>query len=64
MSKRTGIIIILMTFIFTLHAQQKWNFIEVDKKSYELFQQKKWKELIKFNTEANAHGIDYFNLQT
>lgn len=53
-----------MSFIFTLHAQQKWNFTEVDKKSYELFQQKKWDDLIKFNKEANACGIDYFNLQT
>jgi len=53
-----------MTFIFTLQAQHKWNFFEVDKKSYELFQQKKWKELIRFSKEANTRGIDYFNLQT
>jgi len=63
MSKRAGIILVLLTFIFNLQAQQKWNYVEVDKKSYQLFQQKKWKELIVFNDEARSHGIDYFYLQ-
>ena len=51
-----------MSFTVIL-AQQKWNYIAVDTKSYELFQQKKWKELIDFNEEVRDHGIDYFNLQ-
>ncbi len=63
MSKRIGIsIIVLLTFQLAF-AQQKWNYVEVDKKSYELFQQQKWDELIKFNDEVRDHGIDYFNLQ-
>ncbi len=49
--------------LYVVQAQQKWNYTEVDKKSYELFQQQKWDELIKFNDEVRDHGIDYFNLQ-
>ncbi len=45
------------------NAQQKWNYAEVDKKSYELFQQKKWLELIEFNNQACEKGIEYFYLQ-
>ncbi|WP_372647988.1 tetratricopeptide repeat protein [Draconibacterium sp.] len=63
MSKRIGIAIIFMAVFSVLNAQQKWNYIEVDKKSYELFQQKKWKELIEFNDKACEKGIEYFNLQ-
>jgi hypothetical protein len=63
MSKRFGLTVILFLLFFFASAQQKWNYIEIDKKSYELFQQKKWDELIKFNDEARDHGIDYFYLQ-
>ena len=63
MPKRIGISIILLLTFQLAFAQQKWNYVEVDKKSYELFQQQKWDELIKFNDEVRDHGIDYFNLQ-
>ena len=63
MSKRIGISILLVIASQLLLAQQKWNYTEVDKKSYELFQQQKWEELISFNNEVRDHGIDYFNLQ-
>ncbi len=63
MSKRIGLTnILLFVFIF-VNAQQKWNFVEVDKKSYELFQQQKWAELIDFAKLSREHGIDYFYLQ-
>lgn len=52
-----------MCFVFAVVAQQKWNYAEVDKKSYELYQQQKWVELIDFANEVRAHGIDYFYLQ-
>ena len=52
-----------MAALFAVSAQQKWNYIEVDKKSYELFQQQKWTELIDFAEESREHGIDYFYLQ-
>lgn len=63
MSKRIGLSILLLLLVMFVHAQQKWNYPEVDKKSYELFQQEKWQELIVFNDEARKQGIDYFNLQ-
>ena len=52
-----------MLAVMTLQAQQKWNYAAVDTRSYELFQEKKWKELIEFNEQVREHGIDYFNLQ-
>jgi hypothetical protein len=63
MSKRIGLTLVFFAFLYVLGAQQKWNYPEVDKQSYELFQQKKWNELIAFNAEAREKGIDYFNLQ-
>lgn len=53
----------LIAIFSVLNAQQKWNYAEVDKKSYELFLQKKWEELIAFNDQAGENGIEYFNLQ-
>jgi hypothetical protein len=63
MSKRIGITILFSLFLLTVSAQQKLNFVEVDKKSYELYQQKKWKGLIKFSSQARNDGIDFFYLQ-
>jgi hypothetical protein len=63
MSKRTGLTGILLLLLFAVSAQQKWNYIEVDKKSYELFEQQKWAELIDFADEAHNHKIDFFYLQ-
>lgn len=64
MSKRIGITILLLSFFAVLQAQEKWNYAAVDKKSYELFQQQKWDELIALSNQAAEKGIDYFNLQT
>ena len=44
MSKRIGLIIVLIVLALNVKAQQKLNVPEVDKTSYELFQQKKWKK--------------------
>lgn len=63
MSKRIGITWLFIAAVLVLNAQQKWNYAEIDKRSYALFQQKKWKELIAFNQQARENGIDYFNLQ-
>lgn len=63
MSKRIGITVLLISILFSVSAQQKWNYLEVDKKSYELFQQQKWAELIDFASQSREHGIDYFYLQ-
>ena len=63
MSKRIGITVLLLSVLVAVSAQQKWNYAEVDKKSYELYQQQKWTELIEFANQSRQHGIDYFYLQ-
>ncbi len=64
MSKRIGITGILLLFLFAVSAQKKLNYIEADKKSYELYQQQKWGELIDFSAEVRKQGMDFFYLQT
>lgn len=63
MYKRLRIIVILLIMIGTVSAQKKLSTIEVDKKSYELFKQKKWKELIHLSKEARNQGINFFYLE-
>ncbi len=63
MSKRIGITIILLLFLFAVSAQKKLSYVEVDSKSFELYQQQKWNELIDFSAEARDQGIDFFYLQ-
>ena len=63
MSKRIGITIILLLFLFAVSAQKKLSYVEVDSKSFELYQQQKWNELIDFSAEAREQGIDFFYLQ-
>jgi tetratricopeptide (TPR) repeat protein len=63
MSKRIGITIILLLFLFVVSAQKKLSYIEADSKSFELYQQQKWIELIDFSVEARDQGIDFFYLQ-
>jgi hypothetical protein len=46
--------------VLTAVAQKKLNFVEVDKVSYELFQQQKWHELIDYAAEARNQKIDFF----
>lgn len=62
MSKRIGIAAILLLFLYTVSAQKKLSFIEVDKKTYELYQQQKWNELIEFSIEVRKQGMDFFYL--
>ncbi|MCG6188214.1 tetratricopeptide repeat protein [Maribellus maritimus] len=63
MSKRVGLIIVFGLLFLAVSAQETWNYVEVDKKSYELYQQKNWAEIIKYSKEARNHGIDFFYLQ-
>ena len=63
MSKRIGFIGLFLIMIISAKSQIKLNFPEVDRKSYELFQEKKWNELIQFSSEARTQGIDFFYLQ-
>ncbi len=63
MSKRIGITALFLLFLLTVSAQQKLNFVEVDKHSYKLFQQQKWEELINYSKLVRNEGIDFFYLQ-
>jgi hypothetical protein len=63
MSKRFGLTTCLLVLLMAVSAQQKLNYADVDKKSYELYTQQKWAELIDFADEARSNGIDYFYLQ-
>ena len=63
MSKRIGITGVFLLILTLASAQQVWNYPQIDKKSYELYQQKKWNELINYAAESRKHGIDFFYLQ-
>lgn len=63
MSKRIGLAGFLLLFAVVVSAQEKWNYAVVDRKSYELYEQQKWVELIDFADEARSQGIDFFYLQ-
>lgn len=63
MSKSIRIVFLILMAAFSSVAQEKWNFTEVDKKSYELYTQKKWNELARYTDKARKHGIDFFYLQ-
>jgi hypothetical protein len=63
MSKQIGLTVALGFVLLMASAQQSWNYIEVDKKSYGLFQQKEWAGLITYSSEARENGIDFFYLQ-
>ncbi|QGY44384.1 hypothetical protein GM418_12165 [Maribellus comscasis] len=63
MSKRVGLIIVFGLLFLAVSAQETWNYAAVDKKSHELYQKKKWAELIKYSNDARNHGIDFFYLQ-
>jgi len=63
MSKRIVLMSLLIVFLTAVQAQEKLNFAVVDQRSYALFQEKKWPELIQFSEEARKQGIDFFYLQ-
>ncbi|MDP2889573.1 MAG: hypothetical protein Q8P34_11520 [Bacteroidota bacterium] len=63
MSKRIVLIFLFIFFLKATQAQEKLNYAEVDKQSYQLFLEEKWPELIQFSVEARKQGIDFFYLQ-
>ena len=63
MPKRIATIFLLMILMLDAIAQEKLNYAEVDRRSYQLFQENKWPELIQFAAEAREQGIDFFYLQ-
>jgi len=63
MSKRIVLLSLLIIFLTAAQAQEKLNYAEVDKQSYQLFLDGKWPELIEFAEEARKQGIDFFYLE-
>ncbi|MDP2685656.1 MAG: hypothetical protein Q8O62_00435, partial [Aequorivita sp.] len=63
MPKRLFIISLFMVLLTVAKAQDKLNYLEVDKQSYQLFLEQKWPELIQYSAEARKQGIDFFYLQ-
>lgn len=63
MCKRIGTITVLLLFLLNVSAQKKLNFVEVDTRSYQLYEQQKWAELIDYSGQARKQGIDFFYLQ-
>lgn len=63
MSKRIELFLLFMIFLIVVKAQEKLNYAEVEKRSYALFLENKWPELIRFTSEAREQGIDFFYLQ-
>jgi len=63
MQKRIELIVVLILFLLAVQAQQKLNYPEVDKVSYELYMQGKWTELIDYAKEVRRQDIDFFYLQ-
>lgn len=63
MSKRTIIASFFLILFSVMHAQEKFNYTEANSKSYELFLNKSWSELIHYSHEVRKQGIDFFYLQ-
>lgn len=63
MQKRTGLIITATLLFLAVHARPQLNYPEVEKTSYELYLQGRWKELIRYSEEARRQGIDFFYLK-
>lgn len=63
MPKRVILSSLFLLSIMTLKAQDKYNYVNVDRQSYELFQDKKWNELIQFSAKVRKSGVDFFYLQ-
>lgn len=52
-----------MVFSLTVSAQKEIDFAGADRKSYELYEQQKWEELIDFASGVRKQGMDFFYLK-
>ncbi len=62
-----GRIILILVLAFQalnpVHSQQEFNFTEINRVTYELYQKGAWKELISTGEKALKEGVDYFYLR-
>ncbi len=63
MSKRIILMLLILLSFTAAEAQEKLNYVAIDKQSYDLFQNKKWPELIQLSAKVRKYGIDFFYLQ-
>ena len=63
MYKRYFILVIVFIFTHSISFSQELNVGEVDRKTFQLYQEKNWKELIKEGKEALNQGLDFFYLR-
>ena len=62
--KSTSIFVLLSILIcFDLKSQDTLTSAMVEQKSYQLYQDKKWNELVKFGNKALKQGYNYFYIQ-
>jgi len=61
--KKTIILFLLTVLFLSAKAQQAINYPTVNQKTYELFQQEKWHELIDLGKLSLENGIDFYYLQ-
>ncbi len=61
--KKHSFILLLVLFINTCWSQEVINSASVEQKTYQLFQEKNWTELITYGNLAISEGIDYYYLR-
>lgn len=55
--------ILLITFISTVKSQEIYNYTNVNNKTFLLYQQNNWKELIKYGNNSLKNNVDFYYLQ-
>lgn len=63
MQKRLITILIFMMGYLSAFSDEKFDFVTVDKITYELYLQKNWEKLASYGKEAIKNGIDYYYLR-
>ena len=60
---RLIVVVFFVCYFLPAHAQEKLTSATVESKSYKLYTDKNWKELIQFGNEAVAQNFDYYYLR-
>jgi tetratricopeptide (TPR) repeat protein len=60
---RNSLCLFLLFFCLSFKAQETLNMADVEQKTYQLYLDQNWKELIKAGNDAITQGIDYFYLR-
>src|SRR6185312_10998750 len=59
----TGFVLLVVLTCVDVVAQDTLTGLSVEQKSYQLYQDKKWKDLVKFGNKAIKKGYSYFYIQ-